>query len=140
SHLMRKFATGQTAWAQRVHDWIEANRALEEYILAEIKRNGPMLSRQFEKEARAGWKSSGWTNERNVSRMLDFLWTKGVLVVAGRSGGQKMWDVAERFLPDWTPREVLPEREVVRLSTQQSLRALGVARPNQIKLHFMPYS
>src|SRR5437762_3353178 len=79
SHLMRRFATGETAWARRVHDWIEANRALEEYILAEIKRNGPMLSRQFEKEARAGWKSSGWTNERNVSRMLDFLWTKGVL-------------------------------------------------------------
>jgi uncharacterized protein YcaQ len=64
--------------------------------------------------------------------MLDFLWTQGIIMVAGRKGGQKMWDLAERVLPEWTPHEELPEREVVRRSAQRSLRALGVGTQKHI--------
>jgi uncharacterized protein YcaQ len=68
--------------------------------------------------------------------MLDFLWTQGIIMVAGRKGGQKLWDLSERVLPDWTPREVLPEREVVRLSTLRSLRGLGVGTQKHIANNF----
>jgi uncharacterized protein YcaQ len=140
SKSMRKFGTGDSNWAAHVRNWLEENHALEQYILDEIRRNGPMLSRQFDGDVRLNWQSGGWNSGRNVSRMLDFLWTKGTLMVAGRSGGQKLWDLTERCLPDWTPRDVLSEREVVRRAAQISLRALGVATPAHIKLHFMRYS
>jgi uncharacterized protein YcaQ len=79
----------------------------------------------------------GWTAGRNVSQMLDHLWIKGRLMVAGRKGGQKLWDLAERCLPDWTPRNPLPEREIVRRAAQKSLRALGLARPAHIQQHYI---
>jgi hypothetical protein len=53
-----------------------------------------------------------------------------------RRSGHRYWHLAEHCLPDWTPREQLDRHEVVRRSTQTAIRALGVARPNQIKQHF----
>src|SRR5437868_2678298 len=68
--------------------------------------------------------------------MLDFLWTQGKLMVAGRVGGQRLWDLAERCLPEWAPREELDRHEAVRRAAQKSLRALGVARPREIAQHY----
>ena len=68
--------------------------------------------------------------------MLDYLWTTGKIMVAGRSGIQKLWDLSERCLPDWTPREKLSEKEVVRRAAQKALRALGVGTPQHINQHF----
>jgi uncharacterized protein YcaQ len=64
--------------------------------------------------------------------MLDLLWTQGRIMVAGRQGQQRVWDLAERCLPAWAPTRRPPEREVVRLATQRSLRALGVATARDI--------
>lgn len=118
------------------HAWLQQNRALRRHILDRLRRNGPTLSREFEDRAERGWYSTGWTTGRNVSIMLDYLWLQGKIMVAGRSGLQKLWDLSERCLPEWTPREKLSEREVVRRAAQRSLRALGVAKPRHIALHF----
>jgi hypothetical protein len=37
------------------------------------------------------WMSTGWTNGRNVERMLDILWKQGVVTVAGRDGLRGLW-------------------------------------------------
>jgi uncharacterized protein YcaQ len=68
--------------------------------------------------------------------MLDFLWVQGIVLVADRKGQLRYWDLAERVLPDWTPREELSEREVVRRAAQRAIRALGVAHKRDIPLHF----
>src|SRR5215216_3500056 len=44
--------------------------------------------------------------------------------------------MAERWLPAWAPTRRPPEREVVRLAAQRSLRALGVATARDIDRHF----
>jgi hypothetical protein len=138
--LMRTYLRGepQTAWRQRTQQWLKANLKLQRHILQELKLHGPLPARVFENRAEAdqGWYSSGWTSGRDVSQMLDYLWTTGKIMVAGRSGIQKLWDLSERCLPDWTPREKLSEQEVVRRATQKSLRALGAATPQHINQHF----
>jgi hypothetical protein len=138
--LMRTYLRGepQTAWRQRTQNWLTANQKLQRHILSELKRHGPLPSRVFENETDqdAGWYSSGWTSGRDVSQMLDYLWTTGKIMVAGRAGLQKLWDLSERCLPEWTPREKLTEKEVVRRATQKALRALGVATPQHINQHF----
>ncbi len=68
--------------------------------------------------------------------MLDFLWSRGDIMVAGRSGVQKRWDLAERCLPDWTPRDQWDEAQVVGFAAQKAIRALGAATPQQIKQHY----
>ena len=111
---------------------METNGELRDHVMETIRERGPVLSKDIEDKARDGWQSTGWTGGRNVSRMLDFLWTQGIILVAGRKGGQKMWDLAERVLPEWTPREELPQQEVVRRSVMKSLRGLGVGTQRHI--------
>jgi uncharacterized protein YcaQ len=132
----REEATGKVS--QRYQQWLTANQRLKRHILQELKRRGPLPARIFENktEVGSGWYSSGWTSGRDVSQMLDYLWTTGKIMVAGRSGIQKLWDLSERCLPEWTPREKLSEQEVVRRTVQKSLRALGVATPQHINQHY----
>jgi uncharacterized protein len=134
--LMRRYPSDRSAYNRRVRAWLADNQALRRSILRRLRADGPLPGRELEDRSAVAWRSGGWTAGRNVERMLDVLWTQGTIVVAGRSGRQRLWDVAERWLPDWTPTGRLPEREVVRRSAQRSLRALGVATAHDIDRHF----
>ncbi len=125
-------------WALRVREWMEQNRNLHDFILAELTAKGALFSRQLEADGLdpQAWVSSGWTNDRNVSRMLDFLWSQGRIMVADRSGIQKKWDLAERCLPDGMPRDQWEIEQVVTYAAQKSLRALGAATMQHIKEHY----
>ena len=134
--LMRRYPTDRYSYGRRMKVWLRENQALRRHVLRRIREAGPLRLRDFEDRARTGWTSPGWTTGRNVERMLDCLWTQGKIVVAGRTGIQKTWDLADRWFPHWTPKERLSEREIVRRAVQRSLRALGVARPRDIDRHF----
>jgi uncharacterized protein YcaQ len=133
---MRWFARGQTGWAKAMQEWLRANAGFKRYVVRRLRADGPLRSRDFEDRAVVPWRSEGWTGGRNVNRMLEFMWARGEVVVAGRSGATRWWDLADRWLPEWTPREVLPSREVTRRSVERSLRALGVATAKHIREHF----
>jgi uncharacterized protein len=136
--LMRTYGTGEsrTASGKRLRTWVAENGDLRTRILDALAADGPLPARHFEDPSRTEWHSHGWTSGRSVSQMLDYLWTRGEIAVAGRQGLTRLWDLAERWLPEWTPREELPEREIVRRAVARSLRALGVARARHIQIHF----
>jgi uncharacterized protein YcaQ len=136
SLLMRRYPSDRYAHDRRLRAWLAENQALRRSVLRQLRTAGPLPSRALEDRAVTGWRSGGWTTGRNVERMLDVLWTQGRIMVAGRQGGQRLWDLAERCLPAWTPTRRPPEREVVRLAAQRSLRALGVATARDIDRHF----
>ncbi|HYV01780.1 MAG TPA: crosslink repair DNA glycosylase YcaQ family protein [Actinomycetota bacterium] len=133
---MRRYPTDRLAHGRRTRAWLEANPGLRRHVLARLRRDGPLQLQDFGDRTVTGWTSGGWSSGRNVERMLDVLWTQGTVVVAGRAGPFRLWDLAERWFPEWTPRRGLPEREIVRRAAQHSLRALGVASPTQIQNHF----
>lgn len=135
---MRRYPNRESVWAERTRQWMSDNDKLRRYILRRIKAEGPLLSRQLEHDGLdpKAWVSTGWTSGRNVSRMLDFLWMQGKIMVARRDGLQKAWDLAERVLPDWAPKERLSPREASRRAAEHALRALGAATPQHINYHF----
>jgi uncharacterized protein YcaQ len=136
SWLMRRYPRPIYAHGRRTAQWLEANQALRRHVLAELRRRGPIRARELEDRSDRPWRSGGWTNERNVTRMLDVLWTQGKVMVAGRMGLEKTYDLAEKLLPQWTPRQRLSDRELSRRAAQRSLRALGVATASNIERHF----
>src|SRR5437762_12386318 len=69
--------------------------------------------------------------------MLFYLQMTGQLMVAGRSGGQKLWDLPERCLAPRIPTTRLGEPAIVRWAAEISLRALGVATAADIRDHFI---
>jgi uncharacterized protein len=95
-----------------------------------------MPSRDLKFKADRGWVSTGWTNERNVSRLLEIVHAKGKVVVAGRSGQQRLWDVADRWLPTGNSRISVEEAE--RRVMERSARTLGVATEVELKREFFP--
>ena len=136
--LMRHYRLTSGELYAGTRAWVLQNDKLRRHLLREIRKRGPVPSRLLEEDGEqpTEWISTGWTGGRNVSRMLDFLLMQGTIVVASRAGGQNLWDLAERVLPAWTPRDRLSERQVVARAAEKSLRALGVATPRHIKWHF----
>jgi uncharacterized protein YcaQ len=134
---MRRAWSGPGAYSKRIRSWVEENEPLRRHIVKEVRRRGPVRSRDLDDASQTGWKSGGWWDERNVTRMLDILWTKGQLMIVGRSGAQRWWDLSERWLPEWTPRESLRDPQAVRIAAQRSLRGLGVGTMRHIERHFI---
>ena len=102
-----------------------ANESFHRYVLAELDRTGPITAGEIDDVATVPWQSTGWTNARNVTQMLEFLAAMGEVAVAGREGPQRLWDLAERVYP---PQPRLTAPEVAERRAQQRLRSLGIAR------------
>ena len=143
---MKNFHAGDRVWDVRLREWMKENTRLREYVVGELKTRGPLSPRDFEDVSEDAWdksrqkwglKASAWSEGRSVSRMIQFLFHNGTIMVVGREGRQKLWDLTERFLPDWAPRTELTGDEVEYVGAQKSLKGLGVATPRQIAWHFL---
>jgi uncharacterized protein len=110
----------------RARDWLEGNASFHRDVLALLRERGPLLSRDIPDTSVVPWPSTGWTNNRNVTQMLEFLMMRGEVAVSGRQGRQRLWDLAQRVYPPDTP--VVPRDEARRIRNARRLRALGIAR------------
>jgi uncharacterized protein YcaQ len=112
-------------WQVYRRDWVRANDACRRDILARLEASGPLAMRDLPDTCTKPWDSTGWTNNRNVEKMLDFMVARGEVAVAGRQGRERLWDLATRIYPDGP---VVPAEEAQRLRDERRLRALGIAR------------
>jgi uncharacterized protein YcaQ len=126
--MMRQYGAAENS---RMRGWLEANEDFRRYVLARLRDAGPLPGGAIEDRAAVSWTSTGWTNGRNVERMLDTLWKQGVVTVAGRDGLRRLWGLAE-----FPAAEDLPEPELVTRAAEHALRALGVARARDVERHF----
>jgi uncharacterized protein YcaQ len=127
---MADWPNGEGSWSKEVRRWMEVNEAFRRYVLTEVKTRGPLRSRDLEDRSQESWQSSGWTNNRNVGQMLEFLWGRGEIAVVGRQGNDRVWDLAERVLP--TKRKAVPAEKAQRLLARKRLRSLGIMRPDGV--------
>jgi uncharacterized protein YcaQ len=109
--------------------WIEANDAFRLDILELLRTSGPLLSRDIPDTSVVPWESTGWTGNRNVTQMLEFLSARGEIATTRRQGRQRVWDLAERVYP---AADVVPLDEARRILAARRLRALGITRPQVI--------
>jgi uncharacterized protein YcaQ len=110
--------------------WIEVNDAFRRDILELLRTSGPLLSRDIPDTSVVPWESTGWTGNRNVTQMLEFLSARGEIATTRRQGRQRVWDLAERVYP--AAEEVVPLDEARRILAARRLRALGITRPQVI--------
>ena len=113
-------------WRESIRDWVRANDACRRDILARLHAEGPLTSRELPDTCVRPWRSTGWTNNRNVAQMLEMMVLRGEVAIAGRRGSERLWDLAGRVYPD---DPVVPMAEARRIRNERRLRALGIARP-----------
>jgi Uncharacterized protein conserved in bacteria len=106
--------------------WFEANASFRDDVLDRLRSAGPLLSRDIPDTSVVPWVSTGWSNNQNVTSMLELLLARGEVAAAGRIGRQRTWDLAERIYPSGI--EVVPEEEAKRIRDERRLRSLGIAR------------
>ncbi len=112
-------------WQTGTAKWVAANDACRRDILKRLKADGPLQSRELPDTCVQPWRSTGWTNNKNVTQLLEIMVGRGEVAVAGRFGRERLWDLAERVYPDETP---VPVEEAVRVRNELRLHALGIAR------------
>jgi uncharacterized protein len=110
----------------RVDVWLRDNDRCRRDILRLLKRSGPLTSRDLPDTCVVPWASSGWTNERNVTQMLEFLQARGQVAISGRVGRERLWDLPERVYLAGLERP--PAGEAERIRNERRLAALGIAR------------
>jgi len=106
--------------------WVSANASFRDDVLARLTTDGPLTAGEIDDTCAVPWASSGWTNDKNVLRMLELLARLGDVAIAGRRGKLRLFDLASRVYP---PDLVVapPEEARAELATRE-LAALGIAR------------
>jgi uncharacterized protein len=115
---------GHYKWQRWANEFLKEQPALRRYVLRELERRGPLLSRDLEHPAaRADERYVWWGTRAQLTWMLELLHRRGLIAVAGRRGGQRLWDLAERWYPE---TETVPLAEARRILAEKRFRALGV--------------
>jgi uncharacterized protein YcaQ len=106
--------------------WLDTNEPFRQDVLKRLRDAGPLLSKEIADTSITPWVSTGWTNNQNVTRMLELLLARGEVATAGRIGRQRTFDLAERIYPAGI--EVIPEEQAHAIRDQRRLEALGITR------------
>ncbi len=106
--------------------WLRGNDRFRRDILDLLGDAGPLISRDIPDTVVVPWASTGWTNNRNVTQMLEVLMNRGEVAIARRVGRERLWDLAERVYP---ADVVVPSVEdAERVKNERRLASLGIAR------------
>src|SRR5207253_1814415 len=70
-------------WRESRRDWVAANKGCRLDILDQLRTDGPLPAREIPDTCEVPWRSTGWTNNRNVLRLLEFMEARGEVAVVG---------------------------------------------------------
>src|SRR5256885_10028739 len=117
---------------ERTRVWLRENDRFRRDVLDLLGSSGPLTSRDIPDTCVVPWASTGWTNNRNVTQMLEFLMMGGEIAIAGRVGRERLWDVPERVYP---ADLIVPSvDEARRAKNERRLASLGIAPPERTAL------
>jgi uncharacterized protein YcaQ len=118
--------------------WGAHDRALREHpelvepILERIRAEGPLGSRDFE-----GTGSGGMWNWKPAKMVLEALWDRGELAIAGRRSFQRTYDLAERVIPrEWLDAAVPDPDDTYRELSLLAVRSRGALTEAAIREHW----
>jgi hypothetical protein len=132
------YLAGAAEWPsyERTRTWIRDNDSFRRDILDLLGSSGPLTSRDIPDTAAVPWASTGWTNNRNVTQMLECLMMRGEVAIAGRVGRERVWDLPERVYPSDV---VVPSvDDADRMKNERRLAALGIGREKGVALPLEP--
>ena len=120
--------------------WGSHDRAVREHadlvepVLERIRSEGPLGSRDFEGN---GAGSGGMWNWKPAKMVLEALWDRGQLAIAGRKSFQRQYDLAERVIPKHVLEAPIPaEDETLRTFALLAVGARGALTEAAIREHW----
>ena len=99
-------------------------------VLQRIREGGPVMAREFGEGRRRA--EAGWWDWHPSKTALEFLWRTGALAICRREGFQKVFDLAERVVPEPLLDIEPSEEETIDWACSGALDRLGFASPGEI--------
>jgi uncharacterized protein YcaQ len=93
-----------------------------------IARDGPVMARDFEGDK----PNTGWWDWHPGKAALEYLWRTGELAITRREGFQKVYDLAERVIPEEHRKREVDRGEFVDWACRNALERLGMASRGEI--------
>lgn len=111
----------------RAHPWwgdlIGEHPEVARGLLERIRQEGPLRSADMEGASR-----SGWWNLKLAKKVASALWSRGDLAIRERRGFQKVYDLAERVIPDELREREVPTAQALKILLLKALEGHGWAR------------
>ena len=117
---------------ERTAAWIRDNDRFRRDILELLDSSGPLSSRDIPDTCVVPWASTGWTNNRNVTQMLEFLMMRGEIAISGRVGRERLWDLPERVYP---ADVVVPSEDEAQPDQERAAARVAGHRPAEDHRH-----
>jgi uncharacterized protein len=117
---LRRKDSARDRW---IADFLRENAGFRRYVLRELERRGPLLSRDIQDHRGFQREDHRWHGGRKMALMLQILSVRGEVAVAGRQGKQRVWDLAERVYPEV---ERISWKEAQARMEERRRRTLGV--------------
>lgn len=107
----------------QVHWYKKPDRKLMAELLARIRSEGPLRSRDLEMPVK---RRTGWWDLKPTKKALEQLYMEGDLMVSSREGFQKTYDLTERVLPPHINTEEPSAEAFASHLVEQQLRCHGL--------------
>lgn len=114
-------------WQQRRRQGFEAQL---EQVLEHIQAQGPVMARDLGTEQKK--QAQGWWDWHPSKTALEYLWRSGDLAIMRRQGFQKVYDLAERVIPQVHRDGTVSREEEIDWACQSALQRLGFATPRDL--------
>jgi uncharacterized protein YcaQ len=125
----RRYSSGEAHWFTPT----EEHKKWRRRILARIKAEGPLSIRAFADPDLVRKKNAGgWFERSPAKQTLEQLFMEGRLMVSGRQGFDKLFELTERFLPTGTDLSFPTMSEQALHMIRSHLRAHGLMRSREI--------
>jgi uncharacterized protein YcaQ len=134
THLFRywkhRFRRREPILAERWRKWHgEGFDSAFEQTFRYIAENGAIMSRDMKAEDH---KSGGWWNWHPNKTALEYFWHTGKLAIAGRVNFQKVYDLAERVIPQAHYEPEVSHDAFIDWACRSALERLGFATSGEI--------
>src|SRR5919106_1069638 len=126
-----RFERERQAIERRFRRWHgDAHQDELERVLGLVCKQGPIMARDLA-QARAR-PAGGWWDWHLGKTALEYLWRTGRLSIARRQGFQKVYDLAERVIPEAVRQHEPDHDALVDWACRAALERLGIATPGEI--------
>jgi uncharacterized protein YcaQ len=109
--------------------WFAQDKKMNKYVLDKIKMEGPLQSKDFEFKRDS---PGNWYNWKPAKQALEQLFMEGKLMVAKRHNFQKVYDLAERIIPQTLDTTVPSKNEYAKHLIKKAIQANGLSTEAEI--------
>jgi len=132
-YAMKEYRRGLKARAERR---LRGKAYVLDGVLDEIRRRGPLTSKDFEDEGVKKEKRHGWWDWKPAKIALEMLYDAGILMVSHRRNFQRYYDLTENILPSHIDTSEPTEEERRRFFAEKAFDAMGVAKPEDVANYY----